>query len=82
MFMIISFVKNDDRFNAAKFRCVKASTSSREEYGDSAVGYVELKREGTVCILQYKVCPEHKVRTKNYSVCLIIDGQEERIMYF
>ncbi|KAJ8909294.1 hypothetical protein NQ315_017029 [Exocentrus adspersus] len=80
MFMIICFVKNDDRFNAAEFRGVKASTSSREEYGDSAVGYVELKREGTVCILQCKVCPEHKVRTKNYSVRLIIDEQEERIV--
>ncbi|KAL0098848.1 hypothetical protein PUN28_020793 [Cardiocondyla obscurior] len=39
--------------------------SSRESYGDSAIGYVSVKREGPICVVKGKICPEHKVRKKN-----------------
>ncbi|GBP23012.1 Beta-1,3-galactosyltransferase 6 [Eumeta japonica] len=34
--------------------------SSRESYGDDAVGYVQLKRESNICTVKCRVCPEHK----------------------
>ncbi|KAK9885166.1 hypothetical protein WA026_010676, partial [Henosepilachna vigintioctopunctata] len=51
--------------------------SSRPSYGDDAVSYVQLKREGNLCIVKCKVCPEHKVHAKLYGVTLIVDEQEE-----
>lgn len=54
--------------------------ASRENYGDNAIGYVEVKREGSLCILQCKICPEHKVRSKNYSVSLTVNEDEEKII--
>lgn len=56
------------------------SSAMREEYGDNAVGYVELKREGSVCTVQCKICPEHKVRAKNYIVVLVVDESKEEIL--
>ncbi|GBP64456.1 hypothetical protein EVAR_46220_1 [Eumeta japonica] len=53
--------------------------SSRPSYGDDAVSYVQLKREGDICIVKCKVCPEHKVHAKLYSVTLIMDEQEEAV---
>ncbi|XP_031337157.1 uncharacterized protein LOC116166348 [Photinus pyralis] len=80
IFMVMEFIKEDDRFNAAEFRNVKATTATREAYGDNAIGYVELKREGPLCTLQCKICPEHRVRSKNYAVSLIVDEEEEKIV--
>ncbi|KAJ8953093.1 hypothetical protein NQ318_013435 [Aromia moschata] len=54
--------------------------ASREKYADSAIEYVELKREGFLCTVQGRICPEHRVRSKAYSVCLIIDEVEEKIL--
>ena len=45
-------------------------TSSRETYGDAAIGYVCLKRDENLCILKALVCPEHKVCDKLYQVTL------------
>lgn len=53
---------------------------SRQEYGDSAIGYVEVKREGPQCIVQCKICPEHRIRSKNYVVCLTVDEANESIV--
>lgn len=54
--------------------------ATREAYGDNAIGYVELKREGPLCTLQCKVCPEHRVRSKHYSVELIVNETEEKVL--
>ncbi|KAF5274920.1 hypothetical protein FQR65_LT16831 [Abscondita terminalis] len=78
--MITEFIKGDERFNSAEFKGVKAAAASREQYGDSAIGYVELKREGSLCTVQGRICPEHKVRSKTYSVCLIVDEIQEKIV--
>ncbi|KAK5648563.1 hypothetical protein RI129_003455 [Pyrocoelia pectoralis] len=79
VFMLAEFLKKDDRFNAAEIREAKAEMASRENYGDNAIGYVQLRREGGVCFLKGKICPEHKVRNKGYSVTIEIDEREEMI---
>lgn len=53
--------------------------SSRENYGDSAIGYVSVKREGSICIMKGRICPEHRVRQKDYTVILIVDEGEEKV---
>lgn len=55
-------------------------SSSRQNYRDSAIGYVCLKRENLFCTVKAKVCPEHRVRNKAYSVTLIINEETESII--
>jgi len=52
-----------------------------ENYGDSAVGYVELRREGNLCHIRGKVCPEHKVNNKAYAVSMFVDEETETVEY-
>ncbi|KYN19357.1 hypothetical protein ALC57_08330, partial [Trachymyrmex cornetzi] len=56
--------------------------SSRESYGDEAIGYVYLKREQLTktCILKCKVCPEHRIHSKGYSVTLTVNEEDEKIL--
>ena len=56
--------------------------SSRESYGDHTVGYVYLKRDGSsgTCIIKCKICPEHRVRNKGYSVTLTINEKDEKVI--
>lgn len=51
----------------------------REDYGDNAIGFVEVKREGSTCIVQSKVCPEHKVRNTGYTVVCKVDEDADVI---
>lgn len=53
--------------------------SCRESYGDSAIGYVQVKRIGAICTVKALVTPEHRVRTKAYSVILVCNEAEEVI---
>lgn len=53
--------------------------SKREEYGDNAIGFVELKRERSICIVRGKICPEHKIRNKPYTVIVKINEETEEI---
>ncbi|KAI4468013.1 hypothetical protein MML48_2g00001847 [Holotrichia oblita] len=80
MFMVMDYIKRDECFNSAEIRGAKAAMVSRQEYGDSAIGYVEVKREGPQCIVQCKICPEHRIRSKNYVVCLTVDEANESIV--
>ncbi|XP_039307968.1 uncharacterized protein LOC120358291 [Solenopsis invicta] len=79
-FMVCEFVKESDKFNAAEVRNAKAAISSRESYGDKAIGYVCLKRDESLgtCIVQCKICPEH--RNKGYSVTLTVNEKEEKVI--
>ncbi|KYN20025.1 hypothetical protein ALC57_07599 [Trachymyrmex cornetzi] len=52
-----------------------------ENYGDSAVGFVELKQEGCFCYIQGKVCPEHRVNSKLCSVSMLVDEKNEKVEY-
>ncbi|XP_071576230.1 uncharacterized protein [Temnothorax nylanderi] len=80
MFMVCEYVKNNDNFNAAEVRNAKMNVSSRQNYGDSAIGYVCVKRENSICTVKAKVCPEHRVRNKAYSVIVIVDEENESII--
>lgn len=40
---------------------------------------MQLKREGSKCIVKCKLCPEHKVHAKQYNVSLIVDEAEDII---
>ncbi|KYN00124.1 hypothetical protein ALC62_09108 [Cyphomyrmex costatus] len=53
--------------------------SARESYGDAAIGYVCLRREGTLCTVKGEICPEHRVRSKSYDVSVIVDEKENVI---
>lgn len=53
--------------------------SGRENYGDNAIGYVQVKREGNICTVKAKVTPEHSIHKKGYSVSLVCDEQEEEV---
>ncbi|XP_008213224.1 uncharacterized protein LOC103317369 [Nasonia vitripennis] len=74
------FFHNDDRFNAPEIRSSKTFKSGREEYGDTAIGYVCLRRERQNCIVKAAVCPEHKVRDKPYIVSITINEEEEQVL--
>ncbi|KAK9696731.1 hypothetical protein QE152_g31394 [Popillia japonica] len=47
-------------YSSAEIKATKAARSARENYGDNAVGYVEIKRDGDKCIVKGKVTSEHK----------------------
>lgn len=54
--------------------------AARESYGDNAIGYVQLKREGPICTVRAKITPEHKVVKKTYEVRAVINEQEEDVV--
>ncbi|GBP42998.1 Exonuclease [Eumeta japonica] len=74
------FTSNNDfvllNFDMLKLPC----TSSRPSYGDDAVSYVQLKRDGKICTVKGKICPEHKVHAKLYAITLVVDEEEEAVV--
>lgn len=54
--------------------------SSRDSYVDTAVGYVEVKREQIQCVVKAKVVPEHKVTIKHYIVTATINEKEDEVI--
>ncbi|XP_060808563.1 uncharacterized protein LOC132903725 [Amyelois transitella] len=78
--MLGDFLANNKEFCSSEFRNVKTSLSSRPSYGDDAISYVQLKREGNICMVKCKICPEHKVHAKLYAVTLMVDENEEKVV--
>ncbi|XP_045454482.1 uncharacterized protein LOC123663880 [Melitaea cinxia] len=74
--MVANYFSCNPDFCSAEFRNAKTSVSSRESYGDDAIGYVQLKRKANLCVIKCKICPEHKVRQQPYSVSMVIDEKE------
>lgn len=54
--------------------------SARETYGDDAIGYVQVKREGDICTVKAKITPEHKVQKKGYGCVLKCNERNEQIL--
>lgn len=54
-------------------------SAGRKEYGDAAIGYVQLKRDSQMCIVKAKICPEHKVRNKPYNVTIMVNELTEQV---
>ncbi|KYQ50568.1 hypothetical protein ALC60_10345, partial [Trachymyrmex zeteki] len=52
-----------------------------KDYGDAAVGYVEVKREGNFCQVRGKICPEHRVNNKPYSVSMLVNEEIDKVEY-
>lgn len=55
---------------------MKCSRSTKESYGDNAIGYVQLKRKGPICTIKGKITAEHKIhkhrRSMEKTLCLQI----------
>ncbi|KAJ8678419.1 hypothetical protein QAD02_014206 [Eretmocerus hayati] len=66
-------------FKSCEMENVNTGRSMRANYGDMAVGYVQLKRTGDTCTVEARICPEHKTNSKNYNVKVIIDEVDEKI---
>ncbi|GBP80782.1 hypothetical protein EVAR_54227_1 [Eumeta japonica] len=53
---------------------------------DSVYGYLadtrshRLKRDGKICTVKGKICPEHKVHAKLYAITLVVDEEEEAVV--
>uniref|UniRef100_A0A2H1VS58 SFRICE_025181 n=1 Tax=Spodoptera frugiperda TaxID=7108 RepID=A0A2H1VS58_SPOFR len=47
--MLLQYMHENECYNIAETRSAKALLASREAYVDTAVGYVEVKREGNLC---------------------------------
>nr|CAI5866070.1 unnamed protein product [Callosobruchus analis]CAI5866074.1 unnamed protein product [Callosobruchus analis] len=77
--MVAACFANSPLYTSAEIRGIKADSADRENYGDADVGYVQLKREGHVCLVKAKICPEHKVRNKDNLVTLVVDEQSETV---
>ncbi|XP_048484644.1 uncharacterized protein LOC125490211 [Plutella xylostella] len=77
--MLLEFMHQNDVYNASEIRGAKVLMSSRDGYVDTAVGYVEIKRDNNICSLKARITPEHKVRTKMYTVGIVIDENTEAI---
>lgn len=41
---------------------------------------MQLKRDDNKCIVKCRICPEHKVRSKNYTVVVEVDEADEKIL--
>lgn len=52
----------------------------RPSYIDSAVGWVQVKRENRVCTVQAKMCPEQKINNTLYLVECRINEEEEKVL--
>ncbi|KAK3877365.1 hypothetical protein Pcinc_017920 [Petrolisthes cinctipes] len=59
---------------------VKLKRSVGEDYGDDAVGYVQLQRKDGMCEITARITPEHRVTTKPYRVVAVINKKEEEIL--
>jgi hypothetical protein len=54
--------------------------STQENYGDTAIGYVELKREASKCAVKGRVCPEYRLRSKAYTTEVMLSEEEGKII--
>ncbi|XP_046743008.1 uncharacterized protein LOC124409445 [Diprion similis] len=61
-------------------RNVKTERSMQFNYGDGAIGYVQVLREKGMCTVEAKICPEHRIRNKNYTVRVVINEKDNTVM--
>ncbi|KAJ0184074.1 hypothetical protein K1T71_000497 [Dendrolimus kikuchii] len=78
VFMLGAFFSTNTNFGSAEFRNIKISVYITS-YGDDAISHAHWKRDGKLCIVKCKICPEHKVRSRLYIVTLIVDEEDDII---
>ncbi|KAL3282533.1 hypothetical protein HHI36_005713 [Cryptolaemus montrouzieri] len=66
------FAKNSEFF--------AAEILARDNYGDDAVGYVQIRRTDNTCTVKCRITPEHLLRTKPYHCSLVCDENEEKFL--
>lgn len=49
----------------------------RKNYGDVAIGWVQVKRINCFCTVETSICPEHKVRSKDYTVRVVVNEKKD-----
>lgn len=54
--------------------------SGRDSYGDHGIGYVQVKRQGDICIVKCRITPEHRARTKPYHCSLECNEKEDEVL--
>ncbi|KAJ8665810.1 hypothetical protein QAD02_007472 [Eretmocerus hayati] len=75
----LDFLINNKKYISSEMRGVKTIRSARANYGDSAVGHVQLKRDDNICTVRALITPEHKIHQQPYSVTVIIDEEEDMV---
>lgn len=78
--MLLQYTRENDTLNVAEIRGTKVLMSSRPAYVETSVGYVEVKRENSLCYVKGRVTPEHRVRCKMYTVVAVVNEVEEVII--
>ncbi|KAI4458070.1 hypothetical protein MML48_7g00011771 [Holotrichia oblita] len=78
--MITAFFATNSKFLSTEIRNVKTYKASKTDYGDKAIGYVQLKRDGNICIVNARIAPEHKIHSKQYKVSAVINETEEDVI--
>lgn len=66
--MVVNFFTNDERFISVETRGSKFTKSTREDYSNNAVGFVQVKRVGRKCYVLARVTPEHRNKNAGYRV--------------
>ncbi|KAK4886933.1 hypothetical protein RN001_003204 [Aquatica leii] len=74
--MVTVFLASFKCFNATETKGLKLH---KENYGNSTIEYVELKREGYLCHVRGRVCPEYRLRSKPYTVECFVNEEDEKI---
>ncbi|KAI5750303.1 hypothetical protein M8J76_014477 [Diaphorina citri] len=58
----------------------KEQRSARPNYGDKAIGRVQLRRDGSMCTVKGRITSEHRLRATPYNVICVIDEENEEII--
>ncbi|KAI5747360.1 hypothetical protein M8J77_013862 [Diaphorina citri] len=71
----------DSNFFLSELRGIRAQRSTRDSYGDVAIGNVEVGRIQSHCIVRGEVTPEHKVKLKlaAYKVAITLNEVQDVI---
>ncbi|KAG5885387.1 hypothetical protein JTB14_019134 [Gonioctena quinquepunctata] len=80
IFMVMDYFNKNKDFISVEMRGIKLQRSGRQSYGDNAIGYVQLKQQGALCELKAKITPEHKIKSRNYSVSCSINTKEKLVV--
>ncbi|KAG5864744.1 hypothetical protein JTB14_023480 [Gonioctena quinquepunctata] len=78
--IVNDFFIDNLNFLSAEVHIVKTKRACRTTYGDRAISYVQLKREGCIVEVKGKITPEHKINKEAYNVCAVVDEKGERIV--
>ncbi|KAL4717801.1 hypothetical protein ACJJTC_000950 [Scirpophaga incertulas] len=78
--MVAYYLTKNSDFVAAEMRGVKMQRSVRDNYGDDAIGYVQVKRVGNICTVKCGITPEHRVRATPYYCSLECDEKDNEIL--